>query len=236
LTTVKDRDLGEARNLCEACAEIDLDNLLSKPLDTLDKEGVYLGPVRKWKTESYPVCNMFHSIEHTVRFDTDKEGIWLHINSSKDRHMPGTWHGINTRILELGRWSKKRLVLQPEGVLGPVNIIKGDIQSFDFAESWIDLCQSQHTILCSVGKRERVPGLKLIDCNTGHIVHAEDNLYVALSYVWGASSHTSPQSNKLPEDLPNTISDAMTVTKNLGYQIHLDRPVLYCPEGQAGSC
>jgi hypothetical protein len=77
-----------------------------------------------------------------------------------------------------------------------------------------------------VGKRERVSGLRVIDCSTGRIVDGEDNLYVALSYVWGSTSDTPMQSTMLPKVLPSTIADAITVTKKLGYDyIWIDR---YC--------
>jgi hypothetical protein len=71
-----------------------------------------------------------------------------------------------------------------------------------------------------------VPGLKLIDCITSDIILAEDKPYVALSYVWGSGSEISENRNKLPETLPNTIKDAIIVTKKLGYRyLWVDR---YC--------
>ncbi|KAK0620760.1 heterokaryon incompatibility protein-domain-containing protein, partial [Immersiella caudata] len=51
--------------------------------------------------------------------------------------------------------------------------------------------------------------------------------YVTLSYLWGAASSSPPaEGNNLPDVLPLTIEDALTVTMNLGYRyLWIDR---YC--------
>ncbi|KAK0750833.1 heterokaryon incompatibility protein-domain-containing protein, partial [Schizothecium vesticola] len=69
--------------------------------------------------------------------------------------------------------------------------------------------------------------MKLIDCQTHTIVSAAPSMqYLALSYVWGqgpVEKYTYPH---LPDPLPPTIKDAITVTLKLGYQyIWVDR---YC--------
>lgn len=71
--------------------------------------------------------------------------------------------------------------------------------------------------------------LKLIDCRRRRIVRPSQNFrYSALSYVWGsAKSHDDKLVNDdLPDVMPRTIEDAITVTEKLGLGfIWIDR---YC--------
>ncbi|CZR67558.1 uncharacterized protein PAC_17457 [Phialocephala subalpina] len=65
----------------------------------------------------------------------------------------------------------------------------------------------------------------MIDCETRKIVPASNNPYIALSYVWGQISSPSSSSLEfLPEDLPHTIEDSITVTLRLGLRyLWIDR-------------
>lgn len=67
------------------------------------------------------------------------------------------------------------------------------------------------------GNIQRVPGMRLIDCRTRTIVPAPegDVSYVALSYTWGTSGDVEDCYDTLPDNLPNTISDAILVTRKL---------------------
>lgn len=95
------------------------------------------------------------------------------------------------------------------------------------AASWLHHCKSNHLGPC-VFKGPAVPGLRLINCETFSIVAAEsNNPFVTLSYVWGASNHPDDMDTKvrrvdnrflLPERLAPVISDAIAVTKALGFQ------------------
>jgi hypothetical protein len=58
-------------------------------------------------------------------------------------------------------------------------------------------------------------GLKLIDCQTRLVVHAESSFhYVALSYVWGAVTVIERRKGLFP----STIRDSMKVVLKLGYR------------------
>ncbi|KAK3402786.1 heterokaryon incompatibility protein-domain-containing protein [Sordaria brevicollis] len=92
-----------------------------------------------------------------------------------------------------------------------------------------DQCSKAHTSITAI------PGLRFIDCVTEHIIpacEASEQVYVTLSYVWGASSHVSGNATAagpasvLPACLPRVIRDAVTVTRTLGYRyLWVDR---YC--------
>jgi len=143
---------------------------------------------------------------------------------SSDNMVDKVWSSISTNLLAVGN-SGRCIVSQPEGVHGPVKIIKEEINSFDCVKDWISLCSSRHRI-CDLKIPSSNACQKLIDCETRTIVLDENQSYVALSYVWGLGSDTSRDPKTLPTDLPNTIQDAMTVTKELGYRyLWVDR---YC--------
>lgn len=92
------------------------------------------------------------------------------------------------------------------------------------AKSWFDMCKRKHTV-CGVEDDMEMPKTRLIDCITRRLVsvrsdhHPRPN-FVALSYVWGAGLNKEPRAvndNHLM-DLPQTIDDAITATKALGFQ------------------
>jgi hypothetical protein len=92
--------------------------------------------------------------------------------------------------------------------------------------SWLQYCSRNHKRLCSKS-RSVVGGLKLIDCESLAVKIARpEDIYVALSYVWGSSdSKDAPKgvgdaidNAQLPPILPAVISDAVKVTKLLGFR------------------
>lgn len=101
--------------------------------------------------------------------------------------------------------------------------------SFDvkIVNHWLRDCQGTHTsLLCGVSTNSTVSAIRrLIDCTTLSIGDAESNTpYVALSYVWGNPGDINNQLQHagyrllLPERVSATISDAISVTKALGFQ------------------
>lgn len=78
------------------------------------------------------------------------------------------------------------------------------------------------------GNIRRVPDMRLIDCRTRNIgpAHEGNVSYAALSYVWGTSGDVEDCYDMLPDNLPNTISDAVLVTQKLRIRyLWIDR---YC--------
>lgn len=97
------------------------------------------------------------------------------------------------------------------------------------ALQWITECKTSHSDVCTPGSSTRLHNLQVIDCNTRNITRAPAMCeYVALSYVWGPASNADLEYvfPTLPARLPQTIEDAITVTKSLGWRyIWIDR---YC--------
>ena len=219
----KKRSLPAQSDLCWRCARIDLDTLLSRPHKTrAGQPAGELSPVRDWDIDSCHLCSLLYSTIDVTLPASDRV---LFRTFSSNKMDDRTWCSISTNLLRVA-CAGRYIVSQPEGITGPVKLIKDNIDNFDIVKTWINLCQSQHTKICSIENRSSVPGLRLIDCDTKAIVPGEFHLYVALSYVWGYISETSGDPNKLSENSPNTIKDAITVTKRLGYRyIWIDR---YC--------
>ena len=104
--------------------------------------------------------------------------------------------------------------------------------------NWYQYCLRNHTD-CRKHESNAIPGLKVIDCEKRTIEIASTNdVYVALSYVWGRAK--APQTNgnvprlqhsntydelaTLPDYLPNVVTDAIILTKSLGFRyLWIDR-------------
>lgn len=86
---------------------------------------------------------------------------------------------------------------------------------------WIGHCEATHGSCARRSDGLPVPGLKIIDCETGAVEPFLDNArpYVALSYVWGEYQDTQ-------EDCPQTVLDSMEAVLALGLRyLWVDRIV-----------
>ncbi|KAH9895461.1 heterokaryon incompatibility protein-domain-containing protein [Xylariomycetidae sp. FL2044] len=95
-------------------------------------------------------------------------------------------------------------------------------------QQWMAYCRSSHGAVCEPPKKGPiVPHMKLVDCETRKLVSMAPGLsYVALSYVWGVLPVEKCKYPDLPPDLPQTISDAMAVTRDVNMRyLWVDR---YC--------
>jgi hypothetical protein len=103
--------------------------------------------------------------------------------------------------------------------------------NFDIMRGWIKMCNEHRKRGCiQVASALGLKDLKLIDCEQRRIVPGLPSYeYSALSYVWGTNSTSNDDrsvDNRLPTSLPQTIKDALKVTKELGLcYIWIDR---YC--------
>lgn len=87
--------------------------------------------------------------------------------------------------------------------------------NFALWRRWLQRCSTTHGISCRQNWSDELLITKMIDVTTRSIVQCVPNSeYVALSYVWGS---VVPEQNALENHrLPQTIEDAITVTKQLG--------------------
>ncbi|KAI0382460.1 HET-domain-containing protein [Hypomontagnella monticulosa] len=101
-------------------------------------------------------------------------------------------------------------------------------------EPRIRKCREHHREMCSTPKAP-INELYLIDCDDLTITKSKEPLedqYIALSYVWGpGNEHAScclscseDTKTPLPKNLPLLVTDAITVTKDLGFRyLWIDR-------------
>lgn len=83
------------------------------------------------------------------------------------------------------------------------------------AKAWLNDCKMHHGIACGLYS-SLIEGMRLIDCDTMSIVQAESScVWLALSYVWGVQHPVDPHDLS---QMPKTIRDAVTITKELGYR------------------
>lgn len=218
------RSLRARTQLCQRCAKLDIDTLLSRQHKTYRGLPVAtLGPVAKWKIGWCPFCSLLYSTLSPAWSNSSEKQPLRSLSSNK---ISSTWwKSTKTNLLELDH-SLRCIVSQPEGLNGPVRTIEEKINNYEIVKDWISLCRNHHTKVCSIGNTSSIPSLRLIECKTGKLVPAKNHPYVALSYVWGFSSETSEDPDKLPDKLPRTIKDAMTVTERLDFRyLWVDR---YC--------
>ncbi|KFH47590.1 hypothetical protein ACRE_015590 [Hapsidospora chrysogenum ATCC 11550] len=99
-------------------------------------------------------------------------------------------------------------------------------------KTWVRFCEEHHqeTLQCG-GTRSLPEGLRLIDVKDWRLVSVEDlgteqPEYITLSYADAEGHKPEQEDDSLPEDTPPLITDAIELTKALGYQyLWIDR---YC--------
>jgi hypothetical protein len=91
------------------------------------------------------------------------------------------------------------------------------------AQSWLQTCSQSHGPAC-IERRPEVVDMALIDFDSMAIVEADaSSHWIALSYVWGDRHQSTAAQGlrpggQLPDCIPRTIEDAITVTRRLGYR------------------
>ncbi|KAH7188960.1 heterokaryon incompatibility protein-domain-containing protein [Fusarium flagelliforme] len=94
---------------------------------------------------------------------------------------------------------------------------------------WIDHCMTNHKKTACASRGSPIRGLKLVDCRNNQVVfvddlNAETIEYVTLSYVRGTPTDDEWDHKGLPEVLPPLLTDAIAVTKSLGFHyLWIDR-------------
>jgi hypothetical protein len=107
-----------------------------------------------------------------------------------------------------------------------------DEACFDLARGWFERCTRTHGAACALQKETPLPT---------RLIHVSSNIeeplrlrttegmtgqYVALSYVWGTgttlkttrSTMASRMEGFRPEELPNSIRDAVEITRRMGFE------------------
>jgi len=140
------------------------------------------------------------------------EGDYPIISFHLDKHRePPTW----LRMLQADGTDHNTIfrTLDPSAI--DISVIK----------DWLSVCARDHTDFCLSGAQIKLPGFRVIDCETRRVILAPPKCnYVALSYVWG-DNREEPKIG-----YPATIEDSITVTLAIGYRyLWVDRYVCHTP-------
>ncbi|CCL99252.1 uncharacterized protein FIBRA_01267 [Fibroporia radiculosa] len=103
---------------------------------------------------------------------------------------------------------------------GALCVKRVDAQTADYSmmRAWLHRCDKLHHATCRPFLSEGLKKIKLVDVENCKIVQypVEFCDYVALSYVWGGIVQPSYLLGDTLREMPTTIEDAMTVTRELG--------------------
>ncbi|KAF2821120.1 HET-domain-containing protein [Ophiobolus disseminans] len=206
--------------LCEECRQIDWNRLAGGQLQfNSGKNGVVLYGIGVEMRKS--MCALCRIVSGAMNPQNTSTGAQLHI--AVDPMFKRPILRISTRDaaqpLALSAFSDD----EDPSMLVP-QFVTPNAVDFDVVRQWVSSCANQHSISCLPTSRSQIPGLKVIDCHTEHVVALPDAHcpYVALSYVWG----TPRKDDEASAAYPQTIQDSMTVTLALGFRyIWVDR---YC--------
>ncbi|QPC74132.1 hypothetical protein HYE68_004884 [Fusarium pseudograminearum] len=232
----------EENQACAICATIDFPALLNwRP-----------GQPRPWiplahtlaELSACPYCIFFQALVGGEPDTTRKFTPYLRIRQAFERLGVREKHELGGAVLfEVSTKSK----VLPWGYI--VRLIEGEDDMAGYKEAtpairgrvippkldvalpriWIDYCMSNHKDTPCASQGAPMRGLKLVDCRNNEVVfvddlNAETIEYVTLSYVRGTPTDDEWDHKGLPEELPPLLTDAISVTKSLGFRyLWIDR-------------
>jgi hypothetical protein len=144
--------------------------------------------------------------KYAVYFTVEQEhGEWRHRLESSTGPMQGTSLAFAPNMANYS--GVKRLALAARDVGRDVDYV--------LLKSWIERCRTGHGVACRREWDDRVLSCRMIDVHQRQVIDCPPSCeYVALSYVWGG---VQPDKDALEKGtLPQTIEDAITVTKGIG--------------------
>lgn len=222
--------------LCEMCRKIDFHDLLQNPRQVnLYSDASETSPHTMQYANDCELCSLM--FQNTPSDDMKKTLELRSFSYKKTSHRflqvdPNAQDIISLKVAvpsETGFWpfsptSSVFCRLAKDGAQDPYCVQPvHDTWDCNKARLWLDSCVGCHGSIC---KEEilRVSGMNLIDCEDMIIVEAAQEMrWLALSYVWGANYQTEGHSgyrsgSRISLDAPRTISDAISVTIQLGYR------------------
>ena len=246
------RIVADEKNLpCLACAAINFPKLLNWTPGQ-PRPWIPLAHTLSGDSEC-PYCIFFQALVGGSPDQTRKFTPYLRIRQAFERLGVGEKHELGSAVLlEVSTKSKAlpwgyivKAVEGEDDIAGyreTTPMIRGRVVTplLDpvLPRTWIDFCLVNHSFAGCGSRGPAIRGLKLIDCREEEIIFVDDLMaeaveYVTLSYAGGkgeeeTNGHSphSPQHHGLPKILPPLITDAIAVTKSLGFRyLWVDR---YC--------
>lgn len=178
----------------------------------------------EWVEDKDRICITFGNREEPPLTLQD-----IHLWTKENMELRISNRPLETETHEWVGYLAERRTIEADKHALPAASIKPRV-NFCMIKSRLKECREEHEECRRKrgGHIRRVPGMRLIDCRNRTVVPAPegDVSYAALSYVWGKSEDVENVHDKLPDNLPNTISDAILVTRKLKIRyLWIDR---YC--------
>lgn len=143
-------------------------------------------------------------------------GISQPLNATSDHMMEGMMTGPAIGI-EMPSPGRSAFNVQEYGSAVDLSLLRKSL----------DYCLENHGSFCQAEKPKDICEISVVDvCSRTVIPYPDTSEYVALSYVWGG---VQPQKDALANGcLPQTIEDAIFVTKGLGFRYLWVRHIYFC--------
>lgn len=221
--------------LCDFCAQIPLD---PETLNKREDSKYSLGPIARVKDSSCPFCRI---VSKTLSEGSLVTGIR---DETELTWMPGLFGRLSfsPRHGENDNWICFRSRVQPSGerfsVFDTMFIEPETAPTVETSRmlNWVSSCERLYGSTCALttdvafDKAFRtLEVLRLLDVQTNYLIETTSlKKYVALSYVWGSVSSfrlttinrpallIEGSLEKVAESLPNTVNDAIVLTRHLG--------------------
>lgn len=129
----------------------------------------------------------------------------------RSRHLIYVFVAALDHPLEFILWESACLILEkyPRIQVHPIE----SLVDISIPHSWVDDCLSSHEGCKTINSTLPARGMRLINCRARTVIEARaSHRYLALSYVWGGINQVSSQLGLLPDDLPQTVQDAIDFT------------------------
>lgn len=236
--------LGDHSSFCTRCKALDVDDVFSHPERIKYYRGKVLLRLNRFTDSAMSSCGLCQLLFTICPVRSGHFYLELTAFSSRRTYDPG-FRSLTTRqphdsvLLGIVRRSELQSVFKtgyiasiPHSGLTAepgfrVRVLHSKVD-FAILRGWIDFCfttHGSHRARHDTQSTSREIILRVIDCHTRNIVAADQDCeYLALSYVWGpayldeSAAQRSDSALSLPNSLPATIEDAITVVLQLNYR------------------
>lgn len=148
---------------------------------------------------------IFLGVDHTANFVSNINHRRMGSDSSlRQSQMPREAISLTTSDTFRGRKFGNARLIKP-------------LVDFSFPKQALEYCRKHHGSFCEVNKPPELSHIRMIDIVHRKVIPSPEGCdYFALSYVWGG---VIPSPRALEKrSLPQTIEDAVTATKEMGYR------------------
>ena len=130
-----------------------------------------------------------------------------------------TTSGSRISVHPLGIRTGIALLSRDDDTLSDGRVCVGPRPNWDIIKMWLDSCETSHGACGLQANNAVLATIRVVDVSQRMVVpynYQGCSEYVALSYVWGGSKQAAVALNTPLEAVPQSVEDAMEVTRKLG--------------------